>query len=199
MANVVKYSDPDASRLFQGDILSGLREICLPRAIPGEFYSDGRVENIEYHVLTHPLTVVIAQDCDLEQDAQRWPDLKGKPDAQRPLPNILLCDVFFQSELRRTSGYASDLWKRVKSNSDERFHVIEKLPVDAVLEGDLDEYLAIDFKRYFTTQTEALYQLIEDGHVVKRCRLVTPYCEQLCQRFANYLARIPIPVPHDTK
>jgi hypothetical protein len=56
--------------------------------------------------------------------------------------------------------------------------------------------LAIDFKKYFTLPIEELYRRIEIGEAQRRCVLVSPYMEHVCNRFSYFLSRIALPFDH---
>lgn len=56
--------------------------------------------------------------------------------------------------------------------------------------------LGIDFKDVFAVPTRDLYDSVDFGITQRRCRLVTPYTEQLNSRFAYFMSRIGLPYEH---
>jgi hypothetical protein len=138
---------------------------------------------------------VLTQDCDLENDFKtRSKKSESGVSAEGVLPNVLLCEVITVAALRITAP-GSDVWRKVKANKDERYHVLESAAAwaDALKEGLPP--LGIDFKRYFTIPTDELYFQIGSG-AKRRCRLISPYREHLSTRFSAFLARVALPLPH---
>jgi hypothetical protein len=147
--------------------------------------------------VTHPIALILTQDCDLEQDFHvRNPETKP---SDKLIPSVLLCQVFTAVELRgdpKQGGKGSEMWKRISQNKDERYHFLQKIePWSDRLNEGLPE-LAIDFKKYFTLPTEELYRRVEIGEAQRRCVLVSPYMEHVCIRFSHFLSRIALPVDH---
>ena len=85
--------------------------------------------------------------------------------------------------------YTSKPWGVIKSNSNPRFHFMCQWSPLQVPE------LVVDFKHFQTIPTEVLRDVYggKEHHIA---RLTCPYREELSQRFASYLARIGVPVPH---
>jgi hypothetical protein len=138
----------------------------------------------------HPLAVILSQDCDLLWDYEERN--KERPDAFRLLPNILFCEVQIANSLKGTNGIASDIWRRVKNNKDERYHYLTSISLeqDSIQQGFDD--LAIDFKRYFTIRTDEVYAQL-NMEARRRSHLLSPFCEHLSDRFAHFQQRIALP------
>jgi hypothetical protein len=132
----------------------------------------------------------MTQACDLTQDFE--PRQNGKPQ----LPEVLFCQVPMAEELRKTPGLASDIWKRIRQNKDERYHFLEGVPLECDACGEAIPELGIDFKRYFTLPTEEVYHQIRSGTIRRRCVLISPYLEHLSTRFAYFLSRVALPRDH---
>jgi hypothetical protein len=150
----------------------------------------------ELDYVNHPFAIVLTQDCDLDQDwkARHAGTELGPSVSQGGLPTILFAEMNTAESLRGRVG-ASDLWKRVRQNKDERYQFLESVPPDeeALSEG-LPE-LGVDFKRYFTIQRDEAYKRIEE-QARRRCRLVSPYLEHLTTRFCYYQFRVALPEDH---
>jgi len=174
-----KFEHPPSGRLCQGLVLSGVSQ--LQRVIPDEGLNQVRL-------IVHPFCVVISQDCDLEQDIVKRE--AGNPGS---LPNVLMCMAIQIVDFKNEVPQGSDIWKRVRANSDERFHCIEAVPPNLDAQGKGVTELGMDFKRYFTVETDDLYEQLKAGGALRRAKLITPYAEQVSLRFANYLSRIGLP------
>ncbi|MDP9174676.1 MAG: hypothetical protein M3O30_12535 [Planctomycetota bacterium] len=142
----------------------------------------------------HIYAMVLTQDCDLESD------FRGRPqdsEGHQCIPNVLLCEAIETETLKGRVPSGKDIWKRIIQNKDERYHCLECVPAEHDLEGSGMCSIGIDFKRYFTVPTDEIYRRIEIGQARRRCVLITPYAEQLLDRFFHFQARIPIPENHD--
>lgn len=176
--DVLKFERVAEGRFYQGEVLSGVNQSVVRR----NTHEDPSLEIIE-----HPYAIVLSQDCDLEQS-----DARVARGHAENLPNVLMCIAVPVAELKGNVG-GSDIWKRVRSNSDERYHCIEAIPkgVDAKVQGVPS--LGVDFKRYFTVPTEELLEQLRLRVVERRAKLAVPYAEHLCYRFSAYLGRIALP------
>jgi hypothetical protein len=141
----------------------------------------------------HPYAVILTQDCDLEQDFT----VRQKGEVNdKVIPSVLFCEVVTAADLRGGAGINSSIWGQVKLNKHERYHFLQKVePNCDKLQIGLPE-LGIDFKRYFTLPTEEVYRRIEISEARRRCVLVSPYKEHLCNRFASFLSRVALPLDH---
>lgn len=187
------YTPATAGALRQGEILSdvvqprptleSLRENVLNGA-------DLRVDEVR-----HPLAIVLTQDCDLDWDYKaRQPQAK----ATKRIPAVLFCQVAPAAEVHAGAG-GSDIWKRIQQNKDERYQFLQQVPGDQDALGAGLPELALDFKRYFTVQTDELYLRIELEQAKRRCRLLSPYLEQLSDRFFYFQSRIALPADHESE
>jgi hypothetical protein len=184
------YACSGEGALRQGEMVTGLVQVRLAINTVG-----ADKEDVQWIEEFHPFAVVLSQDCDLDQDWKvRQSAVDDPKAAQRQLPSVLFAQVHDAEELKGRVG-ASDLWKRVKQNKDERYHFLEAVsPNQDALADGLPE-LGIDFKRYFTIPTDELYRRIEKG-THRRCRLVSPYLEHLSTRFCYYQFRVALPSDH---
>ena len=174
------YVSHDKLRLTLGDILQNFKfNVVL---------NDNSVVEFCYKYL-----VVVTQDCDLEQ---WYSNLKeNKQEKNQFLANVLVLPAFVAQEVKEGIAYknlfnieqrkiGSDEFKKIKQNKNERYHFLNE---DSKLY--LQE-LIIDFKHYLTIP----YDIV--AYKYKDCYLTTInelFRENLSQRFANYLSRIPLP------
>ena len=189
MSRREKYeaSPTEPAALRQCEIISG-----LVQKIPQ--FKTGEPPQID--LITHPFSLLISQDCDLDLDYHaRFGTSVTNPDAKL-LPNILFCMVVTAEQLKGAAGIDSRVWKRVKINKDERYHFLEEVPknCESLSEG-LPE-LGIDFKRYFTVPTDDVYDQVRTGDLERRCRLLSPYLEHCATRFGFFQSRIALPEDH---
>ncbi len=179
------YAPSPAGALRQGEIVA---HITQPRIRQDTLFS--REPVIVYE--QHPYSIVVTQDCDLDQDHKAR---QGQVNPDKALPNILFCQMITAQELRGRQEINSTIWTQVKINKHERYHFFQKIAVeqDALQEG-LPE-LSVDFKRYFTLPTDEVYQRLQ-SEAQRRCRLVSPYLEHFSARFAYYQFRVALPQEH---
>lgn len=189
---VAIYATSTEGRLRQGEILSHVVQYKLdPESANPE-------EKPDFNEVIHPLAIIVSQGCDLESDYDR--EQQGNRPESRFLPNLLFCEVCEASALRQPGPerIASDLWKRIRNNKDERYQFLRTIDKEVDALGNGLPELAIDFKKYFTIPTGEIYRLLSDktNPIQKRCRLVTPYAEHLSTRFFYFQMRIPLPEEH---
>ena len=158
-----RVAAPDAaSQLRQGEILTNVRLLQVKASTLG-------TADIEFLSVIHPTTLILTQDCDLEQDFHsRHPEIKP---SDKLLPSVLLCQVFTAVELRgdpKKGGKNSEMWKRIAQNKDERYHFLQKIEPGCDRVNDGLPELAVDFKKYFTIPTDELYQRIAMGDQVSQ-------------------------------
>lgn len=181
------YYCSEAGALRQGELITGLAQVRLGLATIGSDQLKGERE-------IHPYAIVLSQDCDLDQD---WKVRQsGESREAQLLPSVLFAQVHEASLLRGRVG-ASDIWKRVRQNKDERYHFLQAIPSQEDAEGRGLSELGIDFKRYFTLSTDEVYKQVED-EAHRRCRLVSPYLEHLSTRFCYYQFRVALPLDHQS-
>ena len=176
----------------QGEILTGVRQ--HRRSILSLKSQTHELEEIQ-----HPYAVVMSPDCDLEQDfTQRMGEAVKGGSTDRSIPDILLLQATTADELRATAPAGKDIWKRIRQNKDERYHVIERVRPEQDAVGTGLAALGIDFKRYFTVPTDELYLQCE-ATAKRRCHLETPYSEHLNRRFTDFLSRVALPREHQVE
>jgi hypothetical protein len=180
------YSVSDAGRLWQGEIVSDIVEYRI-------LAPDGVSDDLNVEPVTHPVAIVLSQDCDLE-----WDYRARRADAEdaKQIPNVLFCEVIDAETFRGRRDIKSDIWRRIKNNSDERYAFLESIPVDQDALGMGLPDLGVDFKRYFALPTPEVYSQIESGTASKRSRLRSPYLEHFCSRFFRFQARVALPREH---
>jgi hypothetical protein len=176
--------------LRQGEILTNVVQIRLDPA------SLNAPEDPVVDFFIHPFALIVSQDCDLD-----W-DFKGRHEeryAAKKIPSVLFCEVTTAAGLRGRSDINSTIWQRIRENKDERYHFLEKIESAQDAAGEGLPELGIDFKRYFSIPAEELYARIRSGQIKRRCRLVSPYAEHFSLRFAYYLARVALPLDHQSE
>ncbi len=169
--------------LLQTEIISGLVQAHLN--IESVCTDQDIVDRKE-----HPFSIVLTQDCDLDKDfLQR----NSRPPLKPSVPNILFCEMSIAETMRAENSIDSRSWRRVQNHNDERYHLLEALPIELDALGQGLPQLGMDFKRCFTLPTDEVYKRIERGEAKRRCFLKSPYLEHLCFRFSHFLARVALP------
>lgn len=153
----------------------------------------------EIDEIRHPYSIVVTQDCDLEQDhTARTGTTPQKNPNDKLIPNLLLVQAVTVVELIAGLPKGKDILRRVVQNKDERYHVFEKVvPTQDALGQGLPA-LGADFKRYFTVPTDELYAQLGSG-ARRRTQLNSTYLEHFGQRFAAYLSRVALPKEHQVE
>ncbi len=151
--------------------------------------------------LRHPLVVVLTADCDLEHDSsarsQDRPDdarelIRREYETPALIPYVLLCDAFLEGQIRGRAG-ASDLWRRIKQNQDERYHRLAAAPYGfAPWFGKLPD-LYLDFKKMLALPTEQLYDGVTTGGIRRVAAVPPVYVHRLMHRFFGFLSRVGVP------
>ena len=182
---------PTAGALRQGEILSHVIEVSLNL----ESLQHGQPEQLQFDEKIHPLAIILTQDCDLDWDfkAREVPGShEQRPLDHKKIPKILLCEVWHADQLSGEPNINSGLWRRIRRNGDERFHILSSISQeeDTLREG-LPE-MAIDFKRIFAVPTDELYYRLTSG-TRRRAFLQPPFLQHLSSRFAFYCMRVALP------
>lgn len=185
------YRKSNVDRVLQGDVLTNLK-------IP-------IFENNTLKLVESSYSIVLSQDCDLNQDFNAKNELKLIEDNldripslnNKFLPSILLCPAYPADQLRegihlqfleltlsKISNPKKTPWKRVVQNETSRYHFLHKSENLEIPD------LVLDFKRYYTVSRDYLYSVYDDVYLVSLNEL---YHEDLSQRFSNYLSRVGLP------
>ena len=138
----------------------------------------------------------MTQDCDLDWDFKARQETDGEQKrklASKLIPNILLCELWRADELRGEQDIKSDIWRRVRGNQDERYHVLAQISREADSQAEGFPELVIDFKRVFTVPTDELYYRLTTE--TRRRLLVNGlFMQDLSTRFACYHLRVALPM-----
>jgi hypothetical protein len=172
---------PESGPLRQSEILSNIVQHVLTLESVG-------TDQPQVILRNHPLAIVASQDCDLDQDFTARNI--GKPPA---LPSILFFEVTPAMKLAQ-SLVGSDLRRRLVTNKEERYQVLQQISKEQDAQGEGLVSLGIDFKRYFTVPTEEVYKQLVTAK--RRCFLTSPYAEHFSIRAILFQCRIALPVDH---
>lgn len=189
------YAPATDGALRQGELVCGLQEY---RPVASGTQGNPPPNAIQVTRQIHPYAIVISQDCDLEQDFRARKEQTegvGAAGSDKLLPNVIFCEVVEAIALRSQEGLNSALWKRVQTNTHQRYQYLSKVPAEKDRLGSGIPELGIDFKKYFTIPTPLVYEQVRTS-IQRRCRLVSPYLEHLSTRFSYYQFRIALPVNH---
>jgi len=187
---MIKVNNDIGLRISQGDIYKNVEYI-------ENFKEEG--DEIKFSKIIFPYVVILTQDCDLAQDCIFRNDDSKSDDKiilsvlVAPLYNV---DHFFQgahlSELgkkmmevkQKKKGKLTTDAKNIFQNNNPRYHYLEfDETVDIVPS-------IIDFKQYFSLNTDYLYEIRSANFV---CNISSLYREDISHRFASFLARIGLP------
>ena len=181
------YVQSNSDHLRQGEILEGVVEY---RPVASSDSATATSRGVELIEKSHPLAIVVSQDCDLEWDhGARFRPNEVKAD--KLLQHVLFCDLYPEDEIRNRSDLKTDQFKRVRQNQDERYHRFDEAGVNPAGEVILELYA--DFKQVFSLPTEFAYALVSAGHVRRRGVLPSPYLQDFTHRLFGFLGRVAIP------
>lgn len=188
------YEPAGDGPIRQAELLTSISEF---QAIPE---MEGDSVDVATRRVEHPLTIVLSQDCDLEQDFKVRHPAEGAPPNREAaeaspaaLTHILLCDAHEESELKKRlpDGLGSKDFRRIAGNQNERYHRIESAEIRDT--GTDIEPLFLDFRRHFSIPCPAVYEQFASGSAGRTARLPAYYLHDLNHRFYSYLARVAIP------
>ena len=185
---MIKAKRVREGRIVQGDIIRDVEHV--------EYVKEQRGV-IEVSKIVFPLSVVLTQDCDLEQDFKfRWSRENRPTNQDKYLLSVLVAPLYnvehvydgmHLSELglqMMTISKKKTPGEYLRNNERPRFHYIEFDSAVPIVPS------VIDFKHYFSVNGVYLKRLKRSNFV---CRLPDLFREDLSLRFANYLARIGLP------
>ena len=180
------YREPTGYALQQGDVLANVRAYSM------EALGDDGIPLGVLREFTH--SVIVTQECDLEQDyAARFPEWGRPVSPDKLLFGVILCGAYDEDELKsgqhrqQAKKFGKREWKPVKQNQDPRYQYLGYVPV-------ANHILVVDFKDFFMVPCEFLYNELASGKVVRVSEMDIPYKQHLLQRFAWYLMRVGLPV-----
>ena len=191
--------------IHQGDILNNVDYIEYVNILNG---------NIEISKITFPKVIVLTQECDSVQyynnRNKNYSIIDGKEQGEIKTNQFLLSiivaplynfnDVISGNHLSEIKIMKDNLMtdtpltfdhinskekKKIENNSVKRYHYL-KLEIN----GKYLEYV-IDFKQYFTVNTEKIIQHKQNGNYFASIDIL--FRESLSQRFSNFLSRIGLP------
>lgn len=175
-----------ALRVCQGDVFRDIEYIESFEVVGNKIKSP---------VVVFPLIIVLTQDCDLKQDHTVRSGAKKDANHDKHLLSVLVAPMYNYEHVR-VGNHLCDLDMTmepitskkapfVKHNEIARYHYLEFDRNDVPVPPSV-----IDFKHYFSVNVEYLRSLIATNWV---CKIAILHRENICQRFASFLARIGIP------
>ena len=141
-----------------------------------------------------PYAVTLSQECDLFSHFR-----PSQGDNDKQLFSVLVCPAYLDDQfrnwvhletlMRTMARQPSKPWDIIKQNKNPRYHYLASCP-------DLQvPSTVVDFKHFFTISVESLQDEYSSSEYFI-ARLKCPYREDISQRFASYLCRIGLPIPH---
>jgi hypothetical protein len=185
---MVKIDLKKEIRVCQGDILKNVELIE---------YAIEKDGNIEISKIIFPLTIVLTQDCDLQQDfTNRNKDNPTNQD--KHLISIIVAPIYnlehvYAGEHLSELGLQMQLFSNKPEKLDNKFLKQNQNPRYHYLEFDKSIQIVdsvIDFKHYFTVNVRYLDKHKVDSFVGKVSEL---FRENISHRFASFLSRIGLP------
>jgi hypothetical protein len=173
-------------RIWQGEIFRNLAQYKVNGAPGGA--------ELEVDVVSHPLTMAVSQDCDIEKDYRR-----RQRNEEGLLPNVLFCVLHVWDEYEQVLQGEEQLGgkerKFIRQNQNERFQYLRSVAAELDVQNQGLPALVMDFRLYFTLPTEEVYEQLDQANL-RACRLNPPYVEHVVQRFFGFQGRVALPIPH---
>ena len=107
--------------------------------------------------IAHPFAIVVTQDCDLLRDFDKRADGGD---------GVLASVLFFAAQSAQevhADIKGRDIWKRVRQNNDERYHLLEAIAPDCDLARSGIHSLVVDFRYFFTLTPADIYNQCNTG------------------------------------
>jgi hypothetical protein len=178
-------------RIRQGDILRDINFIYEWR-LEDENSNKYIVKDYEF-----AYTVILSQDCDLEQDSVNRTNINDK-NQDAYIPSILVCPAYDETKFRKglhlddydllMEEKHSKEWNYIRSNREPRYHYLMPDPNFQAPE------LVLDFKHFYTLPNKFLYSIYNNEyqkHYLASLKIL--FRERLCQRFSYYISRVGLP------
>lgn len=184
---MIKVNLNNTARICQGDLINNVEYIE---------YAEEKDANIEISKILFPVTVVLTQDCDLEQDFINRYNSNNNQDKHlisiivAPIYNIEhIYDGVHLSEIglkMQTINKNPDKTenKYLRQNKNPRYHFLDFDDSVSLVDS------VIDFKHYFTVNIIYIKKLKATNFI---CQIDELYRESISQRFAYFLSRIGLP------
>lgn len=187
-------SSPAEATFRQGEIICNLLEVSPAPSHIEQLYDETKAPHVIRR--THPMAVIISQDCDLYWDwkARALPEQvkKDKQDESKLLSHLQFCELFKKEDIRCSRSFNSTLWERVTSGQDERYHQFNPAPIGDSKSEELPNLYA-DFKRTFSLPVDYAYWLISCDFASRKALIPETYLRDFIQRLFSYLSRVAIP------
>lgn len=191
MAEVVtKTYKENRGIVNQCDIFRNLRYIeCFKE-------TDGAIEISQ---IVFPLSIVLTQACDLQQDFDARDKSKRSASATHDkfLVSVIVAPIYNFEEFRNGThlsqlnlkmapkgGRNKSLCQNIIQNENKRYHYLN-FEKDVQLSESV-----VDFKHYYTINVQYLNAVYKESYV---CSIDSLYRELILQRFSNFLGRIGLP------
>lgn len=194
-ADKIEYGDvSDDCRLpTQGDVISNFEiPIAVVRA---------GVMGVEF--ATMPYIIVVSQACDIDRIFNEAPPPAAESTEHRVTRTPLMISILTASIVdifKDDLGFKGEAWNHAKKNMHPRCHLLSSVP-RSCSEGESDHEevnLMIDFRKTFTVAAQELARQLESTDAMARleCTIISPYLEDLMQRYTSYIGRVALPVSH---
>lgn len=178
------YLRPSEGCLKQGEIIRDVFELW---PVTSSNTSSGETQGQPAEKVKHPFAIVTTQDCDLHWDFEAR---HGAAPSHKMLNHIVFCDLFTRPEIRYRRGIEKNVFDRIMSNHDARFHRFAEAPVTGN-EQFMPELIA-DFKKVFALPVEFVYERLSKDFL--RSAVLPPmYLHEFIQRLYAFLSRVAIP------
>jgi hypothetical protein len=177
------------NRPWQGDIY---KDVTLIQDVTYSESPEGEKE-WNFNEVTYNYSIVLTQECDLEQDYKNRAE--DKEDHDKYIPMILMAPAYLAESLRY-GGHLEDYgqkmqrinskeWDKLRTQENKRYHHLK-----ADIDKNIPE-LTVDFKHFYTIARDYFYNNIMNESYIASLTIL--FREALSQRLCNFISRIGIP------
>lgn len=161
----------------QGEILSDIPEIVVN---PGT--SDiARVER--------PFGIVVTPDCDLER---HWELAQ-----HQSRPGLRNVHFLMGAVATDRTLFPKAVWGKIRKADHVATHAVEECPTEFDHMGEGLPPLVFDFQNPFSVPISLVYGGLEESRIKRRSQLLSPYRDNLIQRFISYVGRVALEENHN--
>ena len=151
--------------------------------------------------VTYKYLMVVSQDCELDQHFRNLPQNDSSPSDHPFTLFVLGMSAVDFDEYRKSEGHVrGDVWKQLRKNLHPRYQFLDSADASKSSKDESIPELVLDFKKIIAIPSSQLYLQNSDHEWELRydriSELLSPYKENLQQRFVSFLGRVGLDLPH---
>ena len=151
--------------------------------------------------VTYKYLMVVSQDCELDQHFRNLPQNDSSP-SEHPFTLFVLgmSAADFRKYGKDEGHVVGDVWRQLKQNTHPRYQFLDSADASKSSNEKPIPELVLDFKKIIAIPSSQLYSRNGEDEWESRyermSELLSPYKENLQQRFVSFLGRVGLDLPH---